>query len=158
MSYSFSFSAGRLLRGIVLFSTVLVYSSAFAVLGQDVASVQADGVRIRAAVNLLTGRSYSVHQMLAPSGTAIKEFVSPAGQVFAVSWQGPATPDLRQLLGDYFDQYMQAAQTTPRMYRGVLHVETGELVVESAGHMRFKVGRAYLRSKLPEGVGAENVR
>jgi hypothetical protein len=158
VSFSFSCATGTLLRSIVLFSTLLVGLSAFAVLGEDVSSVQADGARIKAAVNVLTGRSYSVHDMLAPDGTAVKEFVSPAGQVFGIAWQGPATPDLRQWLGGYFDQCMQAAQTTPRIYRGVLHVETGDLVVEAAGHMRFKVGRAYLRSKLPEGVVAENVR
>lgn len=158
MSFSFSCATGTLLRSIVFFSTLLVCLSAFAVLGQDVSSVQADGVRIKAAVDILPGRSYSVHEMHAPSGTVVKEFVSPGGQVFAVSWQGPSTPDLHQLLGEYFDQYMQAAQTTPRLYRGVLHVATGDLVVESGGHMRFKVGRAYLRSKLPEGVVADDVR
>ena len=158
MSNCFSCAKATLLRGIVLLFTLLVCSSAFAILGQDVSSVQADGARIKAAVNVLPGRSYSVHEMRTPSGTVVKEFASPAGQVFGVSWQGPSTPDLRQLLGEYFDQFMQAAQTTPRMYRGVLHVETGDLVVESNGHMRFKMGRAYLRSKLPEGVVADNVR
>jgi hypothetical protein len=146
------------LRGILLLSTLLVSSSAFAVLGQDVSSVQADGVRIKAAVNILVSRSYSVHEMRAPSGTSVKEFVSPAGQVFGVSWRGPVTPDLRQLLGEYFDQYMQAAQATPHMLRRVVHIETGDLVVESGGHMRFIVGRAYLRSKLPDGVAANDIR
>jgi len=158
MSNCFSCADGALLRGIVFAFTLLIGSSAFAVLGQDVSSVQSDGARIKAAVSILPGRSYSVHQMRAPSGTSVKEFVSPAGQVFGVSWQGPVTPDLRKLLGDYFDPYMQAAQTTPRVSRRVLHIETGDLVVESAGHMRFIVGRAYLRSKLPDGVAADDIR
>jgi hypothetical protein len=158
VSNCFSCAISKLLRGIVLVSTLLACSSAFAVLGQDVSSVQVDAVRIKAAVNISTRRSYSVHEMRAPSGTAVKEFVSTAGEVFGISWQGPSTPDLRQLLGEYFDQFMQAAQTTPRRYRGVLHVQTGDLVVESGGHMRFKMGRAYLRSKLPEGVVADDVR
>jgi hypothetical protein len=147
-----------LLRGSVLISTLLVCSSAFAALGQDVSSVQSDGVRMKAAVSVLPGQSFSVHELRAPVGTRIREFISPAGQVFAVSWQGPATPDLRQLLGEYFDQYTQAAQTTPRVFRRVLRIETGDLVFESGGHMRFKVGRAYLRSKLPDGVGTDDVR
>ncbi len=154
----FSCADGALLRCIVFASTLLIGSSAFAVLGQDVSSVQSDGARIKAAVSILPGRSYSVHQMRAPSGTSVKEFVSPAGQVFGVSWQGPSTPDLRQLLGDYFDQYIQAAQTTPRVSRRVVYIETGDLVVESGGHMRFKMGRAYLRSKLPDGVNVDDVR
>jgi uncharacterized protein DUF2844 len=145
-------------RSIAFAFTLLACSSAFAVLGQDLSSVQSDGARIKAAISILPGRSYSIHQMRAPSGTSVKEFVSPAGEVFGVSWQGPSTPDLRQLLGEYFDQYMQAAQTTPRVFRRVVHVETGDLVVESGGHMRFKEGRAYLRSKLPDGVNIDDVR
>lgn len=158
MPHCFSCADGALLRGIVFACTLLIGSSAFAVLGQDVSSVQSDGARIRAAVSILPGRSYSIHQMRTPSGTSVKEFVSPAGQVFGVSWQGPSTPDLRQLLGEYFDQYMQADQTTPRVSRRVVHIETGDLVVESGGHMRFKEGRAYLRSKLPDGVNIDDVR
>jgi hypothetical protein len=65
---------------------------------------------------------------------------------------------LRQLLGEYFDQYMQAAQTTPRVQRRVVHIETGSMVFESGGHMRFIVGRAYLRDRLPNGVSADAIR
>ena len=149
---------GALLRGIVFVSTLLVCSSSFAVLGQDISSVQGDGARMKAAVTILPGRSYSIHELRAPGGTVVKEFVSPTGQVFAVSWQGPVTPELRQLLGEYFDQYTQAARTTPRVFRRVMRIETEDLVFESGGHMRFKVGRAYLRSKLPDGVGTDDVR
>ena len=147
-----------LLRGMVFLSTLLFCSSAFAVLGQDVSSVQSDGVRMKVAVSVSPGQSYSVHEMHASTGTRIREFVSPAGQVFAISWQGPSIPDLRQLLGQYFDQYMQAAQTTPRVQRRVVHIETGDIVFESGGHMRFIVGRAYLRDKLPNGVSADAIR
>ena len=149
---------GALLRGSVLISTLLVSSSALAALGQDVSSVQSDGVRMKAAVSVLPGQSFSVHEMRASTGTRIREFVSPAGQVFAISWQGSSIPDLRQLLGEYFDQYMQAAQTTPRVHRRVVHIETRDMVFESGGHMRFIVGRAYLRDKLPNGVNADAIR
>jgi Protein of unknown function (DUF2844) len=147
-----------LLRVILFIFLLLVCSSAFAVLGQDVSSVQSDGAHLKTAVRILPGRNYSIHELRASSGTAVKEFVSPAGQVFGISWQGPVTPDLRQLLGDHFDQYMQAAQTTPHLFRRVVHIETGDLVFESGGHMRFIVGRAYLRSKLPDGVGVDDIR
>lgn len=147
-----------LLRSIVFSSALLVSSSAFAALGQDVSSVQSDGVHMKAAVSVLPGQSYSVHELRASTGTRIREFVSPAGQVFAIAWQGPSIPDLRQLLGQYFDQYMQAAQTTPRVQRRVVHIETGDMVFESGGHMRFIVGRAYLRDKLPNGVSADAIR
>ncbi|MCU1268952.1 MAG: hypothetical protein JWN74_246 [Acidobacteriaceae bacterium] len=149
---------GALPRSSVLISTLLVSSSALAALGQDVSSVQSDGVRMKAAVSVLPGQSFSVHEMRASTGTRIREFVTPAGQVFGVSWQGSSIPDLRQLLGEYFDQYMQAAQTTPRVSRRMVHIETGDLVFESSGHMRFVVGRAYLRAKVPNGVSADAIR
>lgn len=154
----FNCAKGALMRGMVFLSTLLFCSSAFAVLGQDVSSVQSDGVHMKAAVSVLPGQSYSVHELRASTGTRIREFVSPAGQVFAISWQGPSIPDLRQLLGQYFDQYMQAAQTTPHVQRRVVHIETGDMVFESGGHMRFIVGRAYLRDKLPNGVSADAIR
>ncbi len=146
------------LRVVAFVSLLVVDSSAFAVLGQDVSSVQSDGTHLKSAVRILPGRNYSIHELRTTGGAAVKEFVSPAGQVFAVSWQGPSAPDLRQLLGEYFEQYAQAAQTTPRVVRRVVHIETGDLIFESGGHMRFIVGRAYLRSKLPDGVGADDVR
>lgn len=154
----FTYANPALLRGVALISTLLVCSSAFAALGQDVSSVQSDGVHMKAAVTVLPGQSYSVHELRAPTGTRIREFVSPAGQVFAISWQGSSIPDLRQLLGQYFDQYMQAAQTTTRVQRHVVHIETGEMVFDSGGHMRFIAGRAYLRDKLPDGVNADAIR
>lgn len=139
--------------GAALF--LILCSPVFAVLGQDVSTVQSDGVHMKAAVNILPGASFSVHEMHAPTGTTVREFVSPSGQVFGVSWQGPQVPDLRQLLGEHFDEYMQAAQSAERTHRRVVHIETGDLVFESGGHMRFLVGRAYLRSKLPQGASAD---
>lgn len=142
-----------LTAGLLVMSTY-----AFAVLGQDVSSVQADGARMNSVVRVETAPAYSVHEMVSPAGATVREFVSASGQVFAIAWQGPYTPDLQQLLGDYFEQYMHAAQTSPRNARHVVHIETDDLVFESAGHMRFIVGRAYLRNKLPDGATVDAIR
>ena len=131
---------------------------AFATLGEDISSVGFDQVQIKAQLRILPGQSYSVHELRAPTGTTIREFVSPGGTVFGIAWQGPFSPDLRQLLGTHFEEYVQASQSpSSRVGRGI-HVETDDLVVESSGHMRFIVGRAYLRSKLPSGVSADALR
>jgi hypothetical protein len=50
-------------------------------------------------------RGYTLHEITREDGTVVKEFVSPAGIVFAVSWQGPSLPNLVQLLGNYFPQF-----------------------------------------------------
>lgn len=131
---------------------------AFATLGEDAASIQSDQVQMKASVRILPSQLYSVHDMQTSTGTTIKEFISPAGTVFAVTWQGPFAPDLRQLLGQHFENYIQAA-TVPSNRRGRgLHIESGDLVFDSGGHMRFITGRAYLQSKVPSGVHADEVR
>lgn len=130
---------------------------AFAALGGDLSSVQADQARLHASERIIPAQNYTVHEMQTERGTLIRQFVSPGGSVFAVSWQGSA-PDLEQLLGTYFEQYMQAAQAQPsRRARGV-HIDTGDFVLESGGHMRFVSGRAFLRSKLPSGVSSDQIR
>jgi hypothetical protein len=158
MSIGYPAAKAGLVAGLGLIFALLVGSPALGILGEDVSTVQQDGARMKSAVRVMPGMPYSVHEMCDSHGTTVREFVSPAGQVFAVSWQGPYTPDLRQLLGGYFDQYMSAAENSERMHRRVMHLEAGDLVFESGGHMRSIVGRAYLRSKLPEGAGADVIQ
>jgi hypothetical protein len=129
---------------------------AFATLGEDVSSVQIDQAHLKASVRVIAAQLYSVHEMQTPAGTIVRQYVSPAGHVFAVSWQG-FSPDLRQLLGTHFDEYMAAASQTAHRGRGV-HIETGDLVLDSGGHMRYVVGRAFLRSQLPSGVSINEIR
>lgn len=145
------------LRG-AWFSLLLLAGNAFATLGQDVSSVESDRLRMNAEARVTPGQQYSIHEIRAGNGTKIREYVSPAGTVFAVAWQGPTVPDLRQLLGDHFDEYMRAAQMPPRVHTRAVHLETDDLIFESGGHMRFIVGRAYLRSKLPPGVRDDQIQ
>jgi uncharacterized protein DUF2844 len=141
-----------------LLSVLLLCLPAFAVLGEDVSTVRADGARMKSAIQFLPASSYSIHAMRAATGTVVREFVSPGGEVFGVAWQGPYLPDLRQLLGEHFEEYMRAAQNPARVRSRMMHLEIEDMVFESGGHMRFFVGRAYLRSKLPDGVTSNDVR
>ena len=130
----------------------------FATLGEDVSSVQSDQAHINAQLRILPSQSYSIHELRSPTGTTVREFVSPAGAVFGVTWQGPFSPDLRQLLGTHFEEYVQAVNAALNHTHGGIHVDTGDLVFESGGHMRFITGRAYLRSKIPSGVASDDLR
>lgn len=143
---------------LLLGALFLITSPGFATLGEDVSSIQSDQVRMKAVRRVVPNQSFSVHEMQMPTGTTVREFVSPAGMVFGITWQGAFAPDLRQLLGEHFEEYVQAARTpSSRRGRG-LHIEAGDLVFESGGHMRFITGRAYLRSKLPQGIGSDALR
>ena len=145
-------------RGAIMACLFVIALPAFATLGEDLSSISSDQVHMKAAVRVLPGQFYSIHEMQSPTGTAIREFVSPAGVVFGVAWQGPSTPDLRQLLGSHFDEFIQAVQSSSSRRARGRHVDTGDLVFDSGGHMRFIVGRAFLRSKMPAGADANAIR
>jgi hypothetical protein len=130
---------------------------AVAELGGEVSTVQADQEHMKGTRRVTTTAAYSIHEIKAATGTTVREFVSPSGMVFAVAWQGPSTPDLRQLLGQYFDQYSQAIQTK-RAGRAPLSIQQPGLVVEAGGRMRWFSGRAYLPQMMPQGVASAAIQ
>lgn len=130
---------------------------AFAALGGDVDSVETDRAQLRGTLHVTTMASHSVHEIHAASGVTVKEYVSPAGRVFGVAWQGPANPDLRQVLGNYYDQFLQAARARTHV-RGPLSIKESGLVVQMSGTMRAHFGRAYVPQMLPAQVSAESIR
>jgi len=125
---------------------------ASATLGEPEVTVQTDVARAHASIKSSQDRaSYRVHEIQLPSGTVMREFVAPNGTVFAVAWQGPTRPDLRQALGQYFDTYNSAPRSKLADRRHV-QIQQGDLVVQAGGHMRALSGRAYLLSAVPSGV------
>lgn len=130
---------------------------ALAALGGDLSSIQSDSARLQASARIIPKQFYNIHEMQTAAGTKIRQFVSPSGTVFAVSWEGTA-PDLRQLLGEHFDEYVQAVSSQPTPRGHGAHIDTGDLVVDTGGHMRFVTGRAFLRSRVPSGVRSDEIR
>src|ERR1700722_14549310 len=161
-----SISVGRPLSikaKVLLVSSLFVVGTSFpdwAALGGDIVSVQADQVQMQGTRRMTTAAGYTVHQIQGASGTVVREYVSSEGKVFAVAWQGPYLPDMRQLLGSSFEQYAQAAkaQRSTRMRRGPRLIEEPGLSVEMSGHPRSFSGRAYIPGMLPQGVLAEDIR
>ena len=102
-------------------------------------------------------QGYSIKQLSTADGRTVREYVSAAGMVFGIAWQGPTMPDLRQLLGSYFTQLKQAAQAR-RRHGGPLVVQTKTFVLVSGGHMRSFHGFAYAPNLVPAGVTAEVIR
>lgn len=141
----------------VSLALILGTAPTWAVLGEYEASVTSDQQYLRGEVRAITREGYTVHQITGADKCIVKEFVSPAGLVFGISWQGPTMPNLQQLLGSHFAEFQQAAQSRVRR-RGPLVVRTDQLVVESGGHMRSFHGRAYVPSLLPKNISAEVVR
>jgi hypothetical protein len=148
-------------RGATFTAIIVVTASpAFAGLGEDANSVQADQARMQASLRTTQAQAYTVQEIQAPSGIVVREYVSPAsGKVFAVAWQGPWPPNMQQILASYFDQFQQVAQArTARAIRRPFLINLPGLVVQSGGHMRSFSGRAYIPAMLPQGVTAEAIR
>lgn len=139
-------------------ASLLLPISLWAALGGDVVSIQNDAVRMRGSIRSTMSAAYTVHEITDPSGTVVKEFISPQGKVFAVAWRGPIRPNLQELLGAHFDEFDREMKTRTYRVRGPAVVQTPSLVVQSAGHMRGFVGRAYLPDSLPQGVTVNSLR
>jgi len=135
-------------------------SPALATLGGTVDSIHSDLSRMNAIVRVNQTDAYSVYEMTLPTSTMVREYVSPAGQVFAVAWQGPFVPDLRQLLGSYFVQYSRLAKTQRETHVGrrPLDIQEPGLVVQTSGHMRAFWGRAYDPELLPPGLDVGHIQ
>jgi hypothetical protein len=132
----------------------------FASLGGNLESVQSDQAKMMANRNSREALRYTVHEMKTPAGVVIREYVSSAGRVFGIAWQGPFLPDMRQLLGSYFPQFSAAAkrQRESHVGRHLLNIQEQGLVAEANGHMRAYSGRVYVPTLLPEGVDGHEVR
>ena len=144
------------LASLALVSLVVSVPAA-ATLGEEVTSVRADQTQMQGTLQITSAAKFAVHEIHVPSGTVVKEYVSPAGMVFAVSWQGPSMPDLQLVLGRYFEQYTDAAKNAVGG-RGRRVTQQPGLVVQSGGHMRAFFGRAYAPQMLPGGVVAEDIQ
>jgi len=133
---------------------------ALAALGGDVSSVHEDQAKMKGTLKTTEATNYTLHEIKAPAGTIVREYASPTGEVFGVAWQGPAMPNLQQILGSYYQTFSEAAQAQRAAHRGrgPLYIQQPGLVVESTGHMRAFSGRAYDPAKLPQGVSASDIR
>lgn len=130
---------------------------AAAALGEDAISVPADQKQMAATLEITSAAKFAVHQLELPSGSVVRQYVSPAGMVFAVSWQGPSLPDLRQVLGRYFSQYSETL-SNQGAGNGRGMIQLPGLVVQIGGRMRAFFGRAYVPQMLPRGVLAEDIK
>ena len=133
---------------------------AWAALGGDASSIQSDQVHMQGSRRMIAAQSYTVHEIHAATGTVVREYAAADGKVFAVAWHGPWMPDMRQLLGSYFEQYRAAVQSQSgaRMGRRPIMIDEPGLVVQIGGRIRALAGRAYVPQMLPSGVRIEDIQ
>jgi hypothetical protein len=138
----------------------LISVPVFAVLGGSEASVQTDQIQLKARLQSTQAQNYTVHELRAPTGVVIREYAA-GGTIFGVAWEGAWPPDMHQLLGSYFDEYMQEREQQARNGppgRRPVRVELPGLVVNIAGHPGYFRGQAFVPSMLPSGVAGKDIR
>jgi hypothetical protein len=156
-----------LLKPSLLSSFCMVFAvlagPAMAALGQAPSklsgSLSATSARVLAVVPTARLGSYTVQETQLENGTMVREYVTPAGLVFAVAWQGPVLPDLDVLLGSYFNTFrLETEQARLLGRRGApVDITRDGLVVRSNGRMRNFFGHAYAIDLVPAGLTIKDV-
>jgi hypothetical protein len=132
---------------------------AWAALGGDAASIEADRTVLQGALATASSGGYQVREITTAGGAMVREYLTGDGTVFAVSWHGPTIPDLRVLLGSYYERYAQGAAAASHA-GGHRHFTVREpgLVLESGGRLRAFIGRAWDPQLLPQGFSPDDIR
>lgn len=148
------------MKTLFLALAILLWSNggAHASLGEPESSVDADRQILHGESRQEVRGRYKVYQITA-NGVVWKEFVSPAGRVFAISWLAPRMPNLELMLGSSLVDLQVAMQSgAPRRGRGPLIIRTAKLVLVSGGHMRAFHGYAYVPGLVPANVAPETLQ
>jgi len=146
-----------------ILSTLLVLAlgrmPALAGLGQPEASVTSDQLHMKSEHRVEQFQAYKVHELANTEGAVVREYVSPEGTVFGITWHGRSTPDMNQLLGNYVNNFATATrdQTQIRQRRGIT-VKTNDFVYTNFCRMGVCTGSAYAPKLLPSNVSVEVMR
>ncbi|MBI4996204.1 MAG: DUF2844 domain-containing protein [Rhodocyclales bacterium] len=147
------------MRSVAFLLPLLLPLAAFAGLGDKATTAIPGDSTAGAAVvrRAVPARSYTIQDIQARGGVAVREYVTADGRVFAVAWSGPVMPDLVELLSAYFPPYREEVQKRGPS-RAPVVIRRDDLVVESGGHMRSFRGRAYLPGMLPTDMSIDEIR
>ncbi|MCF8168012.1 MAG: DUF2844 domain-containing protein [Rhodoferax sp.] len=133
---------------------LLAASPGFAALGGSQSTLTLEQEGFGAPFSSAPSGGFTLFSLTNPDGVSVRQYVSAAGRVFAVAWNGPVLPDFELLLGSHFAAYERAQRQKGRGVR----VLQPDLVIESSGMMRAFVGRAYLATQLPAGVKPSDIQ
>ena len=129
-----------------------------AALGGPRASVERDGSHFAARMGRSTMGTVGVTTLQPTNGGIVREYSTADGTVFAVTWHGPARPDLRQLLGDRFSSLPTDAPRSGRRTGRMMRVDGAGLVVRSAGRPGAFSGVAYDPQLVPHDFAIDGLQ
>lgn len=149
----------RMIRAALALGIAALPVAAHGELGGRYATVLADGEQMHARVRSLPAANYTLHTLELANGGEVRQYAAADGTVFAVAWNGPGRPDLRQLLGPHFETVQtDNVPVQGRFRRHPLAVQRADFVMRTGGHSGAFFGVAYLPRTLPAGVSDKDIR
>jgi hypothetical protein len=137
---------------LVAISLMISTTEAFAALGQDRASIAVDHRVLASNAEVVTeGPGYQIHEMQLAQGATVHQYVSPNGKVFAIKWSGQRPPNLEQVLGAYYNDYVQAARIHSAGHH-LVQVKQDNVVITHVQYLRSYSGSAYVPALVPTGI------
>lgn len=135
---------------IILAALLLLPIRSFAILGERAGPNVKSLSAMRTFITKNSVRYFSSTE----KATTIREYLDENGFVYAISWQGPRTPNLNVLLGRFYGEYAIASAMTPRIrgHRNSRAVASANIEIRFFGHMRDFRGVAYIKGQLPANV------
>jgi hypothetical protein len=125
-SYDRKRSRRFLLIGSVLTVGLGVAAAAEAGLGERPDSIVRDQKIVGARTHgVVRTAQYDLHELTAPTGGVLREYVSHEGTVFAISYHGPTMPDLKAVLGSSHSRYVAAVHANHRNHHVINVVDSG---------------------------------
>jgi hypothetical protein len=103
-----------------------------------------------------TSSNYLVLDTTLATGTQVRQYVAVSGLVFAVTWSGPFLPELRILLGKYFDAMLAESARTTSVGRSHIAINHREFVINLGGHMRAFEGEAWIPAQMPTDFSVDD--
>lgn len=153
-----TFQTLRMLHRATLIGVLMLAPAARAALGESRDSVQADSRALGAAAPVVTSTErYEVHESRTVDGGVVRQYVNSQGTVFAVTWSARFRPNLQQLLGAHYAEYLSAARGHATGHH-VFSVTTPGFVIGIVQRPRGSAGTAHLPALLPAGMRAEELR
>ena len=145
--------------GMAVVAALAAAECAYAALGGNADTVTADRKALSGVHRASTSRNGYTVEEIASDSTTVREYVSSAGVVFGIAWNGYVHPDLTQLLGSYSGHYSSARKNAPHVQgRRNQRIAADDVVVEKWGHMRNLQGRAYAPALVPSGVSIDEIK
>ncbi len=137
-----------------------VASTAWAVLGEPVESIQADQIRLQGRRTQHAVWPAQVHDIQLTDGSRVRQYVNASGVVFAVSWHSRLKPNLSELLGRHYQAYAAVQRPVPSLMaaRQASLSRANDLVVHASGRSAAHAGWAYVPSLTPGGFDVAALR